>query len=68
MAHDLRREAGSRLLEGGLREHAVQKLLDRARTVAGEVDAALTFTESPTEPQATEIPIAEALTGQPLTN
>jgi hypothetical protein len=96
--HDLRREAGSRLLEGGMPEHYVQKFLDRANlsttsrylkttrreihdalmrfeqrrnrctTVAHEVDSALTFIESPTEPQATETPIAEALTGQPFIN
>jgi integrase len=95
--HDLRREAGSRLLESGMPEHYVQRFLDHANLsttsrylkttrrgmhealkrveernrctpVAQGADSALRLTGSPTEPQAKEIPVAEALTGQSLPN
>jgi len=96
--HDLRRKAGSRLLESGMAEHDVQRFLDHANVsttsgylkttrrgvhealrrveelrnrctpVAHGADSALTLTGSPTEPQAKEIPVAEALTGQSLSN
>jgi hypothetical protein len=46
----------------------VEQRRSRRTTIAHEVDSALTSTESPTEPQGADIPLTEALTGQPLIN
>jgi hypothetical protein len=45
----------------------VEKRRNRCTPVADGADSALTLT-GPTEPQAKEIPVAEALTGQSLSN
>ena len=46
----------------------VEERRNRCTTVAPGADSTLTLAGSPTEPQAKEIPVAKALTGQTLSN